>query len=129
MGVDGECIMRGVLGCAHDGDGGGKNSLEWLGDAERRRADPGGDGGGRSKRRCDGDRERERRPLADGGAANVADLWGICSLGRFAFRRSADVVSNLRKVGTLGRRGGGGEKEAVSPVAVARGGLSSPGGE
>ena len=40
----------------------------------------------------------------------MADLTGICNLGRFAFRRSADVVSSLRRAGTLGRRGGAGRE-------------------
>ena len=107
-GVVGERSMRGVLGWPHDGDSGGIQSGGVGEVAERRRADPGGDGGARSRRRCDGERERDRRP--EGGASRVADLTGIWSRGKFALRRSADVVSSLHSGGMLGRCGGGGRE-------------------
>jgi hypothetical protein len=46
-----------------------------------------------------------------GGTASVAALTGgvrICSLGRWLLSRSVDLVSRRRRLGTLGRFGGGG---------------------
>lgn len=97
-----------------DGDGGGSQGSPSEGcmfsGESRSLADGGGDSDS-IKFKCEGERERDRRDEDDewwdGGTDKVAALLGTvrtCNLGK-PLSRSADVVSILRRAGTLGLRG------------------------
>ena len=112
MGVPG---VRGVLGWAYDGDGGGRNSeLDAAGESNR--ADPGGEWFDCTRFRCEGDRDRERNPVGNDSVGGLCPPCGGCaglteSFGTFS--RSAEAVSSRRKAGMLGRRGGCGLEKTV----------------